>query len=148
MKVPKLVIVLLVIIAIFAIGEVLAASSESGSQSMWKEAVVWECQQGDYTALCSSSETQGCRPKTVNNPDTLVLDFNENNVQRETSFGRSYLPIAARYHDRHSSQTILVLGGERTATMHVDGENALIMAPSPGGGSLSLEFFTCQARHE
>lgn len=148
MKIPKLIIVLLVIAAIFAIGEVLAASTGNGSQAMWKEAAVWECDQGDYSALCASSEVQGCRAKSVSNPDKLTLDFTEKNAQRETSFGRSYLPIAARYLDRNSSQTILILGGDRTATMHVDGENAIIMAPSPGGTSVSLEFFTCQPKRE
>ena len=146
MKIPKLVIVLLVIAAVFAIGEVLAASGGDGSQSMWKTAPVWECEQGEYAALCASSKSQGCRAKTVNNPDTLTLDFIEKNVQRNTSFGRSYLPIAARYRDRQSNLTILILGGDRTATMNIDGENAIIMVPSPGGSSVGMEFFTCQPK--
>lgn len=148
MKIPKLVIVLLVLALVFAIGEVLAASSSSGSQSMWSAAPIWECNQGDYAALCANSKTQGCRAKTVNSPDRLILNFTEKNVQRETSFGRSYLPIAARYRDRQSNLTILILGGDSTATMTVDGENAMIIVPSPGGTSVSMEFFSCHPKHE
>jgi len=147
-KIPKLVIVLLVIALVFAIGEVLAASSSNGSQAMWKAAPIWECEQGDYTALCTNSKSRGCRAKDANNPDTLTLDFNEKNIQRETSFGRSYLPIVARYRDRQTNLTILILGGDRTATMTVDGENAMIVVPSPGGTSVGIEFFSCLPKHE
>ena len=113
---------------------------------MWKAAPIWECQQGEYKALCSSNLTQGCRAKETSEPDTLTLDFTEKNVQRETSFGRSYLPIAARYRDRQSGQTVLILGGDRSATMLFEGENGMIIAPSPGGSSVSMEFFTCQPK--
>lgn len=135
----------MVLVAVFAIGEVLAAS-DNGSQAMWKAAPVWICEQGEYKALCASNLTQGCRENETKEPDILTLDFTEKNVQRETSFGRSYLPIAARYRDRQSGQTVLILGGDRSATMLFEGENSMIIAPSPGGSSVSMEFFTCQPK--
>ncbi len=110
---------------------------------MWDQAPRWECLQRDFQAACAGGLGPECQTNPVRRPETLILDFPENVVVRDSGASTSYVPIAGKTTDRRRRISFVLYGQGGDTMLHYAGGDAVSTSLPPKGGSVSLKFYSC-----
>lgn len=110
---------------------------------MWDQAARWECVQRDFQAACAGGLGPECQTNPVRRPETLVLDFPESVVVRDSGASTSYIPIAGKTTDRRGQISFVLYGQGGDTMLHYAGGDAVSTVLPPKGGSVALKFYSC-----
>ena len=122
----------------------LAVSSPSFSQTMWREAPRWRCSQEPFLAACGGRYRNRCEVAEPRKLETLVFDFDQKVVFQDSDLGKSYVPITARTSDTRRQISTILFGPNGNIVMQYSGGQGVTLSVPPGGGTADLAFYTCE----
>ncbi len=122
----------------------IALTAPSFAQTMWRVAEQWTCTQQPFQAACGGRFENRCKVAEPRKLQTLIFNFQENVVVQDSNLGKSYVPITARTADRRRQISTILFGESGNVVMQFSGGQGVTMAMPPGGGTVAIEFYTCE----